>query len=121
PAAVAFREPELRRRAAQGVVLRLQLPLASSPRRHDGSALDRPVRSHPGAVAGRQSFWWARLYLAQGGRRSAQGLDPRASRSRGGRIVTGRRIAHPDLVQFIRDVLLAAGPPPSVAEVPPAP
>jgi LDH2 family malate/lactate/ureidoglycolate dehydrogenase len=31
--------------------------------------------------------------------------------------VTSRRIAHPDLVRFIRDVLLAVGAPPNVAEV----
>ena len=31
--------------------------------------------------------------------------------------MTSCRIAHPDLVRFIRDVLLAVGAPPNVAEV----
>lgn len=35
-------DPERDEFEQNGVILRLQLPLASPPRRHDGSALDRP-------------------------------------------------------------------------------
>lgn len=52
PSVVALGQSQFLAGAAPRAVLRLLVPLAAPPRRHDGGPLPRPLRSHPPAAVG---------------------------------------------------------------------